>query len=133
VTRIPDLGATLWERLPERLFCREPQPRFSPNGTVHPFWRPTGSDATFAFPAGSILEPLAAHAQSLLVLDGLDFERTRGGSHEGGMEHMLTGGGGPSVDQVIAKQVGADTPFASIEWIVSTKGRFPASGGVGRS
>jgi hypothetical protein len=93
---------------------------FSPNGTVHQHWRPTGADTSFSFPAGSILEPLAAHAQSLLIVDGLDFERTRGGSHEGGMEHMLTGGGGPSVDQFIAAQLGADTPFASIELGVQT-------------
>jgi hypothetical protein len=93
---------------------------FSPNGTVHKFWRPTGSNASFDFPAGSILEPLAAHKSKLLVLDGLNFERTRGGSHEGGMEHMLTGGGAPSVDQYIASQVGMATPFASIELGVQT-------------
>jgi Protein of unknown function (DUF1552) len=69
---------------------------FSPNGTVHKFWRPTGTGASFNFPAGSILEPLAARKAGLLVLDGLNFERARGGSHEGGMEHMLTGGGAPS-------------------------------------
>jgi hypothetical protein len=93
---------------------------FSPNGTVHKFWRPTAANASFDFPAGSILEPLAAHKSKLLVLDGLNFERTRGGSHEGGMEHMLTGGGAPSVDQFIASQVGMATPFASIELGVQT-------------
>jgi hypothetical protein len=93
---------------------------FSPNGTVHKFWRPTGSDASFEFPAGSILEPLASHKAGLIVLDGLNFERTRGGSHEGGMEHTLTGGGAPSVDQFIASQVGTATPFPSIELGVQT-------------
>lgn len=104
---------------------------FSPNGTLHEHWRPIGSGASFSFSAGSILEPLAAHKSQLLVLDGLDFERARGGSHEGGMEHMLTGGGGPSVDQLIAQQLsalgpgaapalGASTPFSSIELGVQT-------------
>jgi hypothetical protein len=93
---------------------------FSPNGTVHDFWRPTGADTSFAFPAGSILEPLAVHKPELIVLDGLNFERTRGGSHEGGMEHMLTGGGAPSVDQFIAAQLGMATAFPSIELGVQT-------------
>jgi hypothetical protein len=93
---------------------------FTPNGTVHKFWRPTGSGAQFDFPAGSILEPLAARKPGLLILDGLNFERTRGGSHEGGMEHMLTGGGAPSVDQFIASQLNAMTPFPSIELGVQT-------------
>ena len=93
---------------------------FSPNGTVHKFWRPTGADASFDFAAGSILEPLAMHKSDLLILDGLNFERTRGGSHEGGMEHMLTGGGAASVDQFIAAQVGSSTPFPSIELGVQT-------------
>jgi hypothetical protein len=93
---------------------------FSPNGTVHNFWRPTGADASFAFPAGSILEPLAVHKSDLIVLDGLNFERTRGGSHEGGMEHMLTGGGAPSVDQFLAAQLGMATAFPSIELGVQT-------------
>jgi len=93
---------------------------FSPNGTVHKHWRPSGEGAGFEFPAGSILEPLAAHKASLLVLDGLDFMRSRGGNHEGGMEHMLTGGGAPSVDQFIAQRIGGSTPFASIELGVQT-------------
>ena len=93
---------------------------FSPNGTVHEHWRPTGEGASFDFPPGSILEPLAMHKPSLLVLDGLDFERARGGSHEGGMEHMLTGGGAPSVDQFIAQRTSGSSPFASIELGVQT-------------
>lgn len=93
---------------------------FTPNGTVHKFWRPTGSGAQFDFPAGSILEPLAARKSGLLILDGLNFERVRGGSHEGGMEHMLTGGGAPSVDQFIASQLNAMTPLPSLELGVQT-------------
>ncbi|MFT3923897.1 MAG: DUF1552 domain-containing protein [Myxococcales bacterium] len=93
---------------------------FSPNGTVHRFYRPTGADTNFSFAPGSILEPLAEHKQDLLILDGLNFERVRGGSHEGGMEHMLTGGGAISVDQFIAQKIGANAPFSSIELGVQT-------------
>jgi len=93
---------------------------FSPNGTVHKFWRPTGDETSFSFPAGSILEPLAAHRSSLIVLDGLNFVGARGGSHEGGMEHCMTGGGAPSLDQFLAGKIGMATPFPSIELGVQT-------------
>lgn len=93
---------------------------FSPNGTVHKHWRPVGDETSFSFPAGSILEPLAAHRDSLIILDGLDFVGARGGSHEGGMEHALTGGGGASLDQFMASQVGIATAFPSIELGVQT-------------
>jgi hypothetical protein len=93
---------------------------FSPNGTVHQHWRPSGGELDFSFPAGSILEPLAERRSGLLVLDGLNFEQVRGGSHEGGMEHMLTGGGAPSVDQFIAQRLNVTTPFPSIELGVQT-------------
>jgi hypothetical protein len=93
---------------------------FTPNGTVHAHWRPTGAGASYGFAPGSILEPLDAHKASLLVLDGLNFERSRASNHEGGMEHMLTGGGNPSLDQFLAAQIGGDTPFSSIELGVQT-------------
>lgn len=93
---------------------------FTPNGTVHAHWRPTGTETSFSFAPGSILEPLEAHKSQLLVLDGLNFERSRASNHEGGMEHMLTGGGNPSLDQFLATRIGADTPFASIELGVQT-------------
>jgi hypothetical protein len=93
---------------------------FTPNGTVHRHWRPQGEGADFQFPAGSILEPLSDHRQHLLVLDGIDFMHARATNHEGGMEHMLTGGGNPSIDQYIADQLAAPTPFSSIELSVQT-------------
>lgn len=93
---------------------------FSPNGTVHNFWRPTGDETNFTFPAGSILEPLAAHRSDLMILDGLNFVGTRGGSHEGGMEHCMTGGGAPSLDQFMASKLGMATAFPSIELGVQT-------------
>jgi hypothetical protein len=97
---------------------------FSPNGTVHRHWRPTGEGADFSFAAGSILEPLSALREHLLVLDGIDFKGVS--NHEPGMAAMLTGGGpehstaGQSVDQYIASQLTADTPFPSLELGVGT-------------
>jgi hypothetical protein len=46
---------------------------FTPNGTIPARWRPTGSGAAYSFPAGSILEPLAAQRERLIVIDGLEF------------------------------------------------------------
>ena len=97
---------------------------FSPNGTVHRHWRPSGTGASFDFPAGSILEPLNDQKDRLLVLDGVDFKGVN--NHEGGMANMLTGGGpttstqGQSVDQYIAGRLPADTPFPSLELSVGT-------------
>lgn len=98
---------------------------FSPNGTIHNHWRPTGSGANFSFPAGSILEPLAAHKESLLICDGIDFHATD--NHEAGMAAMLTGNGdaasatgGMSVDQYIASRIGQESRFPSLEFGVGT-------------
>ncbi|MFT3765237.1 MAG: DUF1552 domain-containing protein [Minicystis sp.] len=98
---------------------------FSPNGTVHKHWRPQGSGSNFSFPAGSILEPLAAHQKDLIVLDGIDFAGVD--NHEAGMAAMLTGGGGAStatggksLDQFVAAQLGQDDRFSSLELGVQT-------------
>lgn len=98
---------------------------FSPNGTIHSHWRPTGTGASWSFPAGSILEPLAAVKRHLVVLDGIDFAGTS--NHEGGMAAMLTGNGsasspsmGMSVDQYIARAVGGSSRLASLELGVQT-------------
>ncbi len=84
---------------------------FSPNGTHHHLWRPTGSGSGFSFPAGSILEPLAAHKSDLIVCDGIDFKGVD--NHEPGMINMLTGGGnagsasrGQSIDWYVAQELG---------------------------
>lgn len=98
---------------------------FSPNGTIHKHWRPSGSGTNFSFPAGSILEPLAPHKNRVIVCDGLDFIGAE--NHEAGMAHMLTGGGGlgtatngMSLDQYVAQQIGQSERFASLEFGVQT-------------
>lgn len=93
---------------------------FSPNGTVHAHRRPTGSGTSYAFPSGSILEPLSSWRDQLTVIDGLDFHGAD--NHEGGMRAMLTGGGNVSLDQYIASELpdAAMTQFRSLELGVQT-------------
>lgn len=98
---------------------------FSPNGTVPKRWRPAGSGASFSFPAGSILEPLAPIKQDVLICDGIDFAGVS--NHEGGMAAMLTGGGGVgsssagmSIDQYVAAKIGQSDRFPSLELGVQT-------------
>ena len=91
---------------------------FSPNGTVHKHWRPTGSETSFSFGSGSILEPLAAHKDDLIVMDGLSF--TGADNHEGGMAAMLTAQGETSIDQHLARAIGGDSRFSSLELGVQT-------------
>jgi hypothetical protein len=98
---------------------------FTPNGTVPKRWRPSGSGASFTFPAGSILEPLAPVKQDVIVCDGIDFVGVS--NHEGGMAAMLTGGGGVgsssggmSIDQYVASKIGQADRFSSLELGVQT-------------
>ena len=105
---------------------------FSANGTIDSAWRPTGGEKDFVL--GEILAPLEPHRAQLSILAGIDAESSYHGpgdsSHWNGMGHMLTGtelvdlgggaftGGGISVDQHIAKQVGGATKLASLELAV---------------
>lgn len=91
---------------------------FTPNGTIHDHWRPSGGELDFAFPAGSIMESLTPHKDDLLVIDGMDF--STGDNHEGGMAAMLTAGGTTSIDQIVADRIGTESRFASLELGVQT-------------
>lgn len=98
---------------------------FSPNGTIHSRWRPTGGETDFSFAPGSILEPLAAIRREVTILDGIDFLNAN--NHEGGMAAMLTGGGGSSsptmgasIDQFLAGRIGGMSRFPSLEFGVLT-------------
>ena len=69
-TFLKTLGAALLgSQLPGRAHAAGTARRlvivFSPNGTAHGHWRPTGQDTQFSFAPGSILEPLAAHKSKL--------------------------------------------------------------------
>ncbi len=101
---------------------------FCPNGTIPARWRPSGSGTSFSFPAGSVLEPLAAHRERLVVIEGLQFAGAT--NHEGGMKAMLTGLGaagdpsrGMSVDQYVAAAIGGGSRLRSLELGVQTSAR----------
>jgi uncharacterized membrane protein YgcG len=98
---------------------------FSPNGTIHEHWRPSGSGTAFDFKPGSILEPLGARKSDVIICDGIDYVGVA--NHEQGMANMLTGGGGASsltagmsLDQFVASKIGGSSRFASLELGVQT-------------
>ncbi|MFT7583359.1 MAG: hypothetical protein ACI9MR_005046 [Myxococcota bacterium] len=109
---------------------------FSPNGTIPGEWSLRGGE--YNFEMSELLAPLEPHRDDLLVLSGIDMASAKhgpGDGHQTGMGHMLTGrtllegdlfaGGGdsgyvgwasgPSVDQVIANEIGRKTKFKSLE------------------
>jgi hypothetical protein len=113
----------------------------SSNGTVHEQWKPGFEGGTLQL--SPVLAPLEAHKDDLVVVDGLGW-----GWNDGpGVDHMRicmlwngtpmldgndfqnsTGdrpcgwGGGISVDQYIAGQIGHQTPFSSLEFGVQNGG-----------
>jgi hypothetical protein len=108
---------------------------FSANGTIHDSWVPQGTETNFTLPA--ILQPLAPFQKKLLILDGIDVGAAHNGpgdDHMKGMGCMLTGiellpgttqggagtpagfGGGISIDQRIAQDIGQNTRFPSLEF-----------------
>jgi len=116
---------------------------FSPNGTIPEAWGTDGGETNFTF--RRILEPLEPYRSQTCVIEGLDMKSTDSGpgdGHQKGMGHLFTGvellpgdvkGGcescppasfasGPSIDQVIARKIGQDTRFPSLELGLSVGG-----------
>lgn len=107
---------------------------YTPNGTIGPQWRPKGGETTFQL--GRILAPLEPHRSKLLVLGGVNMalaDAGFGSHHTRGIGGLLTGrsilmgnfqsagpptagwASGVSLDQHLAKTVGAATRFRSLE------------------
>jgi hypothetical protein len=123
-------GRTHAQAAPKRLVVV-----FNPNGTYRPNWLPKGTETEFQL--SRILAPLEPFKKDLLVLDGIDlkgqFPSGAVNGHESGMAGFLTGQplqpgtfsgackelvgypAGISVDQAIAKQIGGQTKFRSLE------------------
>lgn len=75
-------------------------------------WHPTGSEANFELP--SVLSPLLPFKNDCVFFRGLSLGSTDSGSHPGGAKKLLTavdGGNGESIDQYLARTVGASAPW----------------------
>lgn len=93
---------------------------FTPDGTLHDQWRPTGSGTDFTLP--SILQPFESLRDDLLILDGVDnrvYGSGDGDPHEQGMTQMLTGrpnrtsaatSTGMSVDEYVHQNISGGRP-----------------------
>lgn len=93
---------------------------FTPDGTLHNQWRPTGSATDFTLP--TLLKPFETLQDDLLVLDGVDnliYGQGDGDAHEQGMTQMLTGrpnktsaatSTGVSVDEYIHQHISDGRP-----------------------
>ena len=106
---------------------------YFPNGTTDNFWLPTAVGSGNAWSPSAIMEPLLPSKQYMLVLNGVGnysaFNATATvspshGTNCGGAYHcydarkstLIDQGGGISVDQVIAQQIGALTalPYLAV-------------------
>ena len=116
---------------------------FTANGTVRDAWLPSGSETDFTL--GPILAPLEAHKQSLIVLDGLQYNSGGAGNNHmagpskftcgtgllsgsefsGGGDALSGWGGGKSIDQTYADVAGQETPFNSLELAVRVTSANP--------
>jgi hypothetical protein len=110
---------------------------FTGLGQVKSGWTPSGTETNFTL--GPVLAPLTKHKSKLLILEGLDMESAYhgpGDPHQQGIGQSLTAteleagnlfpyacdpsamvgwGGGISVDQRLANQIGQKTKFPSLE------------------
>ena len=114
---------------------------YFPNGTTDNFWLPSNTGTGDAWSVSPLLEPALASKKNMLVLHGVgnysafDATGTVSPSHgsncagawhcydprkaQGGMQ-----GGGVSIDQVIANQIGAATKLPSLQVGLSTLDSF---------
>jgi hypothetical protein len=95
---------------------------YTPGGTVRDNWTPAGTETEFTF--GSILEPLTALKQHVLVLSGINMTCAQGEQRQSGMVALLTGteqasnagfAQGPSIDQVLAPRLSLGQRLHSLE------------------
>lgn len=113
---------------------------FSPNGTIHENWVPQGSEHDWNL--STILSPLAAFKDDLVVVDGLKIQSDGpGDAHQRGMASLWSGskilsgndfeggngekvgwGGGQTIDQHVANAIGNDTAFKSLEFAAQPGG-----------
>ena len=97
---------------------------FFPNGAIMEQWTPAADGVGFGFPPS--LRPLEPFRDSLTVVSNLTRAGTTAGDHAVSAAGWLTGvyakrteaedgRAGTTIDQVVAKQIGQDAPFPSLE------------------
>ena len=97
---------------------------FNGNGIPEKYWVPRETGAGFSLP--SCLQPLEPHREDIHIVTGLDSPAARlpgpGNSHYPSMSALMSGrvytgkgAGGPSLDQLIARRIGGETRFRSVE------------------
>ena len=101
-----------------------------PLGVDRDRWQPKGEGASYEH--SEALAPLAPHRQKFVVISGLssDPDRSKAGFHDRALASFLTGVEptkgkvhvGISVDQLAAKTLGKETPFASLELSTENNG-----------
>lgn len=78
-------------------------------------WHATGGETSFSLP--DVLSPLQPFKDACVFFNGLSMGQADVGSHPGGAKKLLTasdGGGGESLDQHLARTVGASAPFRHV-------------------
>jgi len=96
---------------------------YVPNGMAMQHWTPTGEGTAFEF--SPILQAMEPFRDRTLVLTGLN-PGPGGGAHAGAATKFLTGvagrktdgseiHSGPSIDQLLGKELGRDTQLSSLE------------------
>ncbi len=134
---LPLLDAMIPAMTAQRLTAAAPVRRlgfvYFPLGVDRDRWHPAGQGTDYR--ASEALAPLAAHRGKFTVLSGLssDPDRSKAGFHDRAMASFMTGCEptegkvhvGISVDQVAAKSLGKETPFASLELATEDTGRLP--------
>ena len=124
---LPLLEAMVPALTAEKLTAAAPVRRLGfviyPLGVDQDRWRPAGEGANYRF--SEALAPLSPHRGKMVVMSGLssDPDRSKAGFHDRALASFLTGVEpakgkvqvGISVDQLAARTLGKDTPFASLE------------------
>src|SRR6516225_1416046 len=97
---------------------------FNGNGIIEKYWIPREDGARYEMTP--CLQPLARYRQDIHVLSGVDNPAARlpgpGNGHHNSMSGLVSGqvfsgrgAGGPSIDQVIAQQIGQSSRFRSLQ------------------
>lgn len=97
---------------------------FNGNGVIEKYWIPRETGSNWSMTPS--LEPLARYKDRVHVISGLDSPSARmpgpGNDHHRSMSSLMTGvsftgrgAGGPSIDQIIAREIGRDSRFNSLQ------------------